>query len=266
MLGAIIGDIIGSVYEVNNHRTTDFPLFTEASHVSDDSVLTLAVADSLLNKTSYFNSYRAWGRKFPDAGYGKFFKQWLHSDSEERGVSFGNGAAMRVSPVAYYCNTLEEVLTEARLSAEPTHGHQDAIQGAQAIAACIFLARTGSSREEIKQYVENTFGYALDKTLPWLREHNQFDSTAPGSVPEAITVFLLSDDYESTIRNAVSIGGDTDTIACMAGGIAEAFYQSIPDHMIREAVNRMPPEFKVILEKFMNTYIPAAAENLTRIR
>jgi ADP-ribosylglycohydrolase len=156
MLGSIIGDIIGSVYEVNNHRSTEFELFRSDSHVSDDSVLTIAVADALLNEKAYFDCYRTWGRQFPNAGYGKFFKEWLHSDSNESGKSFGNGSAMRVSPVAWYCNSLEDVLKEAERSALPTHNHSDAIVGAKAIASCVFLTRTGSTKDQIGTYVEKT--------------------------------------------------------------------------------------------------------------
>jgi ADP-ribosylglycohydrolase len=250
MIGAIIGDIIGSVYEVNNTRTTDFELFRSDSHVSDDSVLTIAVADSLTSERSYFDSYRYWGRKFPDAGYGKFFKVWLHSDTNEQGQSFGNGAAMRVSPVAWYHNDLESVLSEAGKSAIPTHGHPDAIIGAKAIAASIFLARQKNPKNVIRRYITDTFNYNLDKSLDWLRVNNKFDSTAPGSVPEAIFVFLVSNSYEETIRNAVSIGGDTDTIACMSGGIAEAFYGSIPENIMKEGLKRIPKEFEEVIARF----------------
>jgi ADP-ribosylglycohydrolase len=250
MIGAIIGDIIGSVYEVNNLRTTEFELFRSDSHISDDSVLTIAVADALLHGKEYFDCYRHWGRAFPNAGYGKFFKEWLHSESTEKGKSFGNGAAMRVSPVAWFYNTLGDVLAEAERSAIPTHSHRDAIAGACAIASSIFLARTGSSKDQIRSYVESTFNYDLTKSLEWLRAHNKFDSTAPGSVPEAITVFLSSSNYEQTIRNAISIGGDTDTIACMAGGIAEAFYKGIPLDIYEEGLKRMPTEFLIIVDEF----------------
>ncbi|MCU0418638.1 MAG: ADP-ribosylglycohydrolase family protein [Cyclobacteriaceae bacterium] len=256
MEGAIIGDIIGSVYEVNNPGTVDFDLFTASSHVSDDSVLTVAVADALMNDQSFFNRYRYWGRAFPDAGYGKFFKEWLFSDTDDQGKSFGNGAAMRVSPVAWLCQSLEEVLTVAKQSALPTHHHPEAIKGAQAIAAAIFMARQKRSKPEIKQYIETQFGYTLDKDIAWLRAHYQFDSTAPGSVPEAIFIFLVSNHYEETIRNAISIGGDTDTIACMAGGIAEAYYGPVPDPIRQEALRRVPVSMLAVLQQFQLRVFP----------
>ena len=256
MIGAIFGDIIGSIYEVNNLRTTEFPLFKSDSHVSDDSVLTIAVADVLLNDKEYFDCYRHWGRLFPNAGYGKFFKEWLYKESAETGKSFGNGAAMRVSPVAWFHNRLEDVLAEAEKSATPTHGHPDAIAGAKAIASSIFLARTGSTKDEIRDYVRSTFDYDLSRSLDWLRVNNKFDSTAAGSVPEAIAVFLASSSYEDTIRNAVSIGGDTDTIACMSGGIAEAFYKGIPNSIREEGLKKLPIEFLDIVEKFRKKLNP----------
>jgi ADP-ribosylglycohydrolase len=256
MIGAIFGDIIGSIYEVNNSRTTEFDLFKNNSHVSDDSVLTIAVADALLYNKEYFDCYRHWGRLFPNAGYGKFFKEWLYKESSETGKSFGNGAAMRVSPVAWFHNKLEDVLSEAERSALPTHGHPEAIKGAKAIASSVFLARTGSTKDQIHDYVKLTFNYDLSKSLDWLRANNKFDSTAPGSVPEAITVFLASSDYENTIRNAISIGGDTDTIACMSGAIAEAFYKKIPKSISEEGLKRLPIEFSVIVEEFKKRLNP----------
>ncbi len=257
MEGAIIGDIIGSVYEVNNPGTVDFELFIASSHVSDDSVLTVAVADALMNNKSFFDSYRYWGRQYPEAGYGKFFKEWLFSDTNDTGKSFGNGAAMRVSPVGWLFDSLEEVLAVAEQSALPTHHHPEAIKGAQAIASAVFLARQKHTKSEIKRYIETRFGYMLDKDLAWLRAHYQFDSTAPGSVPEAIFIFLVSNHYEETIRNAISIGGDTDTIACMAGGIAEAYYGPVPDSIRQEAFSRMPVPMLTILEQFKVRVFPA---------
>ncbi len=249
MWGSIIGDIAGSVYEHKDEKARQVLFFEEGAHFSDDSVLTIAVADALLTNKSYAESYRYWGRRYPDAGYGKFFQQWLHSDAEV-GQSFGNGAAMRISPVAYWFNTLGEVLAEAERSALITHAHPDAIRGAQAIAASIFMARRGSNKAIIKEYVQSAFDYNLDLSLPELIEHYTFDSTAPGSVPQAIFCFLESTDYRDALTKAIIIGGDTDTLACMAGGIAEAFYGGVPQELLDKAVALLPEEFVAMISEF----------------
>lgn len=249
MWGAVIGDIAGSVYEHQEHKATAVQFFESGAHFSDDSVLTFAVMDTLLHNRPYAESYRAWGRRYPDAGYGKFFKAWLMSD-DAVSHSFGNGAAMRVSPVAWWYDSLDEVLDEARRSAMVTHGHEDAVAGAQAVAASIFLARTGKSKADIRDYVSERFGYDLNLSHEQLVRDYTFDSTAPHSVPQAIFCFLISDDYEDCLVKAIRIGGDTDTIACMAGAIAEAYYQHIPSTLTTQARELLPEECTTLLKVF----------------
>ncbi len=232
MLGAIIGDIVGSPYEFESDKTKDFELFTEESHLTDDSMMTFAVgcacAKADLNDEEDFKSWvvyymRKIGRAFPSAGYGEHFYRWLRSDFMGAYNSFGNGAAMRVSPVAWVSESIEETEKLARWSAEVTHNHPEGVKGAQAVAAAVFLARTGKSKQEIKQYIENKY-YTLGFTLDEIRPSYQFDVTCQGSVPQAIECFLESEDFFDALRNAVSLGGDGDTIAAIAGSIAEAYY------------------------------------------
>ena len=257
--GAIAGDIIGSRFEFHNHRSVDFELFTDRSHFTDDTVLTLAVAKSLLSGESYSDSFVSIGRRYRKSGYGLNFKEWLKSDIQTPYNSFGNGSAMRVSPVAWAFDTLERVLSEAKESAEVTHNHPEGIKGAQAVAAAIFLARGGSSKDEIRSYITTNFGYNLTRTLDDIRPGNQFDETCQGSVPESITAFLESSDFESAIRLAVSIGGDSDTIACIAGSIAEAFYQNIPIEIVKEVNSRLTDDLRLILSGFNEKYGDSAS-------
>ena len=250
MWGAIVGDIVGSCFEFNNIKTKEFSLFTEKSRFTDDTVLTVATIDALLNNKPYAKTYKQWFLKYPDAGYGGSFHRWGYSDSLEPYNSFGNGSAMRVSPVGFSFNTLEEVLVEAKKSAEVTHNHPEGIKGAQATAAAIFLARTGKSKEEIKEYIEKTFHYDLNFTLEEIRPGYAFDETCQGSVPQAIRAFLEAEDFEDAVRNAVSLGGDSDTIACITGSIAEAYFKEIPGPMISEARKRLPQEMIELVEEF----------------
>lgn len=249
MWGSIIGDIAGSVYEHTDTKAKHVAFFEEGAHFSDDAVLTVAVADALLNTKSYAGTYRYWGRRYPDAGYGKFFKQWLWSE-EAAAQSFGNGAAMRVSPVAYWYDTLAEILAEAERSALITHGHPDAIIGAQAIAAAIFMARKHAGKAAIREYIQSAFGYNLHFSMQELVDTYTFDSTAPGSVPQAIFCFLESADYEDALTKAILIGGDTDTLACMAGGIAEAHYGGVPDALLQKAIKIVPGELVKVVDEF----------------
>lgn len=227
MLGAIIGDIVGSVYEWNNIKTKEFPLFSHDCFFTDDTVMTLAMAEGLLNggtEEAFIRAMKKLGRKYPDAGYGNRFGSWLFSDEESPYNSWGNGSAMRVSPVGWMYDTLEAVERYAEISASVTHNHPEGIKGAQATAASIFLARKGKAKQEIKIYVENTYGYDLSRTLEEIRPVNRFNESCQETVPEAIIAFLESDDFEDAIRNAISLGGDSDTLAAITGSIAEAAY------------------------------------------
>ncbi len=265
MIGSIIGDIIGSQFEYLNYSNKmnmcqdfDFDFFTKASKFTDDTVLTIAVADCLMNKKSYADTYKVYAKKYPLAGYGSNFIQWVDSSSVEPYGSYGNGSAMRVSPVAYYFNSLEKVLDEAETSAFPTHNHPEGIKGAKAIAACIFLARNKLNKSSIKNYITETFGYDLERTLEEIRPTYEFSATCQETVPEAIISFLESTNFSDCMVNAVSIGGDSDTIACMAGGIAEAYYGhlSIPSKVLDPALeilkNTGPELYKVMMEFLQN--------------
>lgn len=254
MIGAIIGDIIGSVYEWNNIKRTDFPLFTNHSRFTDDTVLTVAIADALLHKASYTEKLKEYYRYYPDAGFGGSFSQWAASDNMEPYNSWGNGSAMRVNPVGYAFNTLEQVLEEAKRSAEVTHNHPEGIKGAQATGATIFLARTGSTKDEIFKFIEETFSYNMRESIDSIRQHYTFDVSCQGSVPQAIRAFIESDGYEDAIRKAISIGGDSDTIACIAGGISEAFYKEIPVDIKRQALNRLDKRLNNIVNQFTEHY------------
>ncbi|MDB9314008.1 ADP-ribosylglycohydrolase family protein [Spirulina sp. CS-785/01] len=236
MLGAIAGDIIGSVYEANGTKNKHFqPLFAPQSTFTDDTVLTVAVADTLLTQGNYTETLQNYTRRYPKRGYGGNFSRWAASNHPKPYNSWGNGSAMRVSPVAYGFDTLAEVLAEAKRSAEVTHNHREGIKGAQATAAAIFFCRQGKAKPEIRDYIETTFHYNLQQTLDEIRPQYSFDLSCQGSVPQAIISFLESVDFEDTIRNAISLGGDSDTIACIAGGMAEAFYGKVPDHIADQA-------------------------------
>jgi len=234
MIGAIAGDIIGSVYETHSIKTEEFSLFSPGCRFTDDTVLTVATADAILAGKGYAESYREWGRLYPHAGYGGMFRQWLRSDDMGPYNSFGNGSAMRVSPVGFAFDTLDKVLEEAKKSAEVTHNHPEGIKGARATAAAIYLARTGKSKNEIKDYIESTFSYDLSATLAEIRPHYRFDPTCLGSVPQAVIAFLESSSYEDAVRKAISLGGDTDTQGCITGGIAQAYYKTVGDDIIKK--------------------------------
>lgn len=250
LLGAIAGDVIGSVYEANPTKELDFELFRSYSIFTDDTVLTLAVADWLLSKGELTDTLQRYGQKYAYAGYGGSFRKWMMSPHPQPYNSWGNGSAMRVSPVGWFFETLQETLAAAKKSAEVTHNHPEGIKGAQAVAACIYLARTGTSKQEIKEYTMETFGYDLNRTYDEIRPAYRFDVSCQGSVPEAIIAFLDSTDFESTIRMAVALGGDSDTQACIAGSIAEAFYGGVPEPIAAEALKRLPKELTEILLRF----------------
>jgi ADP-ribosylglycohydrolase len=235
MIGAIAGDIIGSVYEYSHGKVTDFQLFQFESKFTDDTVLTVAVADCLLHKKDYAKTIKEYARRYPNAGYGGSFVVWMDSPDSKPYNSFGNGSAMRVSPVGFF---------------EVTHNHPEGIKGAQATAAAVFLARTGSSKPEIKDYVTKQFGYNLDRKLDDIRKTYDYDITCQGTVPESIIAFLESKDYEDAIRKAISLVGDADTLACITGGIAQAFYKHISPEIIVETRKRLTSDLLKIVDQF----------------
>ncbi len=255
LLGGIAGDIIGSIYEFNPVRFKDFELFKSNSTYTDDTVMTIANAEWLLSKGVLMDIMRKYGHKYPGAGYGGMFYDWLKSRCPKPYNSFGNGSAMRVSPVGWAIDTLEETLEAAKQSAEITHNHPEGIKGAQATAACIFMARTGKSKQEIKEYVETKFGYDLSRTCNEIRPTYQFNESCQGTVPESIIAFLESTDFESAIRLTVSLGGDADTMGAITGAIAEAYYNVIPEHIKNEVLKRLPEEFINVLGEFYNRFI-----------
>ncbi len=254
MLGAIIGDIIGSVYEWSPTKTTAFPLFSPDSRFTDDTVLTVAVADAVLYQKDYARTIWEYGRKYPRAGYGRSFKGWLKGRDLLPYGSYGNGSAMRVSPVGFAFDSTDEVLLEAARTAEVTHNHPEGIKGAQAAALAILLARQGNNKMEIKKQIESRFAYDLSRTLDEIRPDYGFDVSCQGSVPEAIIAFLESLNYEDAIRQAISLGGDSDTMACIAGGIAQAFYKDIPRHIVSQARLLLDPDLLRIIDQFSERY------------
>lgn len=254
LIGAIAGDIIGSRFEFNNFKNVVFPLFTEKSQFTDDTVMTIAVADWLLTGDSLLGILQDYGNRYIDAGYGGMFYRWLKTDDPQPYNSYGNGSAMRVSFVGWAFDTLEKTLDAAKQSAEITHNHLEGIKGAQATAACIYLARTGSTKQQIKEYVESVFGYDMDRTCDAIRPTYEFDETCQGTVPEAIIAFLESTDFVTSIRLAVSLGGDSDTLAAITGGIAEAYYKEIPLELKQEVLRRIPDEFEEVLARFSSAF------------
>lgn len=255
LYSCIAGDIIGSRFEWNNIKQTRFELFAQESRYTDDTVLTIATMQALLNNGSFAENYHKLGNKYIDAGYGRNFLYWLKKRDKSPYNSWGNGSAMRVSPIGWDSRSIEETIEMAKKSAEVTHDHPDGIKGAQAVAASVFLAKKGYSKEQIKSFVENTFSYNLNRTINEIRPNYTFDVSCNGSVPEAIIAFLESANIEDAIRKAVSIGGDSDTIACISGAIAGAFYKDIPNPIVEEVTRRIPQEFIETIEKFEKTIV-----------
>ena len=235
MLGAIAGDIIGAPWEAAGEKRLEFPLFTEHSRFTDDTAMTVAIAQAVLTDGDYAKAMRAVGRRHPLVGYGRRFQEWLFDEGMGPYGSHANGAAMRVSPIAEAARSLDEALSEARRSAAATHDHPEGIAGAQAVALAVFLARSGEGKEAVRREVSARFGYDLARRLADVRPAYSWDSAASRSVPEAILCFLEADGYEAAIRNAVSLGGDADTMACIAGAIAEAHWGEVPREIAREA-------------------------------
>lgn len=257
MYGAILGDIVGSPYEFdcNNYKAKDFPLFSQRSDFTDDTVMTLAAAKALLDtrgrddaaiEAALVREMRRLGRAYPDRGYGARFSHWLYADAPQPYHSYGNGSAMRVSPAAWLAESMEEALHLAQLTAEVTHDHPEGIKGAQAVAAAIFLARTGHGKAEIKAHVERKFGYDLSRTCDEIRPNYRHVESCQETVPQAITAFLESTDFEDALRTAVSLGGDSDTLAAITGSIAEAFY-GVPEDLKQECRQRLTSGLEGIL-------------------
>ncbi len=254
MIGAIAGDIIGSVYEQHQIKTKDFPLFDPHCNFTDDTVLTVAIADAILTGKPYVDSVRRLGRRYPHAGYGGSFIHWLHTPDAGPYNSWGNGSAMRVSPVGFAFTTEEEVLAQANATAEITHNHPEGIKGAQATALAVFLARTGSDKETIRSRIIDQFAYDLDRTVEDIRPAYRFDISCQGTVPAALVAFLDSESYEDAVRNAISLGGDSDTLACITGGIAEAFYGDIPEGVFTKVKELLTPDLWAVTEAFCTRY------------
>jgi ADP-ribosylglycohydrolase len=254
MLGAIAGDIIGSVHEGAGTKTRCFDLFHPACRFTDDSVLTVAVAHKLLHGGDYADHFHDYFHAWPDAGFGGMFFHWAATRERAPYNSFGNGAAMRVSPVGFAHDSLEAVLAEAEQSAAVSHDHPEGIRGAQATAVAILLARRGHSKPEIREVIVERFGYDLDRSLDEIRPGYRFDVSCQGSVPESIIAFLESDDYEDAIRNAISLGGDADTMACIAGGIAEAFYGGVPPEIEDRVLALLDPRLRQVVEAFRERF------------
>ena len=261
LYGAILGDIIGSPYEGIMHviKTKNFELFSESCRFTDDTVLTVAVADTLLHldaaadenqtRLAMAHSLQKWGRKYFHVGYSRSFKQWLMQDDPKPYNKRSNGSAMRVSPVGWFFDTIERTKKIARNSAEVSHNTPEGIRGAQAVASAIFLARNAATKDEIKTYVADEFGYDLSRTLDEIRPIYYPVTACDKSVPEALIAFLESTDFEDAIRNAVSLGGDSDTLAAIAGSVAEAFY-GVPDDLIAECHARLLEEMREVLTQF----------------
>ncbi len=254
VIGAIAGDIIGSVYERRPFKHKDFPLFRPDCHFTDDSVLTIAIAEAILEKKGYQDAVLALGRQYPHAGYGAAFIQWLFSPAPRPYHSWGNGAAMRVSPVGFAFTTISDVLKEAHKTAEITHDHPEGIKGAQAAALAVFLARTGSSKDEIRKKIADRFQYDLSRSVDQIRPVYGFDVSCQGTVPEAIISFLESESYEDAVRQAVSLGGDSDTLACITGSIAHAFYGEIPDPIVQLVKTTLDERLWAVTEAFCRAF------------
>lgn len=254
IIGAICGDIIGSVYEFNPIKTKDFDLIDKNVKFTDDTVMTLAVANWLLvdpnlTKRSLVNQMQNIGREYSKIGYGRGFNKWLSSDNPRAYNSWGNGSAMRVSSVAWYMNSLDNVMDLAEISASVTHNHPEGIKGAVSTAGCIYLARTGSSKDEIREFVVDNFDYNLDRNIDDIRVDYEFEVSCQKSVPEAILCFLEADSYEDTVRNAISLGGDADTQAAISGSIASAYYD-VPDSIFRPCMTKLDTNLFRILREF----------------
>jgi ADP-ribosylglycohydrolase len=255
MLGSLTGDIVGSIYEWNNIKTTEFPLFQDHCHFTDDSVLTVALAESILTGEGYGELMKRYYRSYPDAGYGRNFLQWAQSESACPYNSYGNGAAMRISPVAWAFDSLEEVLQKAAEYSMVTHDHPEGVRGAQATAAAAYLGRTGADKMEIARFVTERFGYDLTRSCDEIRPGYSFDVSCQGTVPQAVTAFLESEDFESAIRLAISLGGDSDTLAGITGGIAQAYYGGVPQPIAEKTLGFLDEQLRQITMQFHEKFV-----------
>jgi ADP-ribosylglycohydrolase len=255
MIGAIAGDVIGSMYEALGEKRYDFPLFPNGARFTDDTVLTVAVAKAVLGNGDYREHIIEFGRRYPLVGYGPGFERWLSAPENGPYNSWGNGSAMRASPIGFSGVSEAFVLAEAKRCAEVTHNHPEGVKGAQAAALCVYMARTGAGKEDIRKEVESRFGYDLQRTVREIRPGYSWDVSCQKSVPESIICFLDSNGYEDTIRNVVSLGGDADTMSCIAGGIAQAYWKTVPVEIVAEVRQRLPGEFLDIVDRFAERFI-----------
>lgn len=257
MIGAIIGDYVGSAYEFHNTKDYHFEMITPVSEITDDSIMSIAIADAILQSKLYAERMRYWGNKYPNpkGAYGCSFFRWLHNSNPQPYNSWGNGSAMRVSPIGWAFDSLEQTLLQAKLSAECTHNHEEGIKGAQATVTAIFLARQGETRQWIKKYIESKFGYNLGFKIADIKEGYRFNESCQGTVPPAIVCYLESTSFEDAIRLAVSLGGDSDTLGCITGSIAEADQTySIPPDLKKAAFKTIPSDLKAIVTQFVEKY------------
>ena len=254
MLGAIIGDVIGSVHEGAGTKTKNFPLFVSQSTFTDDSVLTVAVAEWILSGHDLVDLLHAYTHAYPARGYGGMFRRWASNRVRQPYNSFGNGAAMRVSPVGFAFETIEEVLAWSERSAAVTHNHPEGIRGAQATAVAIYLARRGQNKDQIRSTIESQFGYDLSARLDQIRPTYRFNETCQGTVPQALAAFFESTNYEDAIRNAISLGGDADTLACITGGIAEAYYGGVPQDLAARVMAMLHEPLVAVIDRFRKQF------------
>src|SRR5215471_3467447 len=254
MLGAIAGDVIGSVHEYAGTKSADFSLFVAGSRFTDDTVLAVAVADCLLNGLNYVDAFHEYFLAYPNAGYGLRFYHWASAGRRDPYNSYGNGSAMRVPAVGYAFASLDEVLAEAARSAAVTHNHPEGVKGAQATAAAVFMARRGETKCRMKDSLQEMFGYDLSASVDELRPTYEFDESCQGTVPAALMAFFESRDYEDAVRKAISLGGDADTLACIAGAVAEAHYGGVPSHIAVPAMAMLDDRLRHIVVRFCRRY------------